>query len=474
MAEETPMRVLVADDERISRYTTARQLTAAGFVAQAVESAAAALECLETSDWDVLLTDLRMPEVDGLELLRNVRERYPGVDVLVMTAFGTVETAVDAMRQGAADYLTKPFPFSELHARLFKLRENRAVRRELAALRMVVGADVSGMGLVGQCRAIREVGERIRMFAPHDAPVLIQGETGTGKEIVARALHNGGPRARRPFVAVPCGAIPRELAESTLFGHEKGAFTGAARRREGVFEQADGGTLLLDDVDDLPLDVQVKLLRVLQENKITRVGGDGEHAVDVRVVATTKIALREAVAVGRFREDAYFRLRGLELRLPPLRERPGDVLLLAQHFLTTAAARTGMQPATVSTAAAEILDGYPWPGNVRELRRTIESAQVMAAGGIIEAWHLPEDLRAATGRPRGAPFSLNLLPGVPIAMQELVHSFEEALVDWALTQSDGQQAGAADLLKLPRSTLQSKLALRRPHGGGTHTMDRGA
>ena len=460
------MRVLVADDERISRMTTARQLAAADMQVAAVESGAAALACLEQAEWDVLLTDLRMPEMDGLELLRRVRERHPSVDVLVMTAFGTVETAVDAMHRGAADYLTKPFPFTELHARLVKLGENRAVRAEVVALRKLVAADAGSFGLIGQSPAMAGLRERIRLFAPHDAPVLVQGETGTGKEIVARALHAAGPRARHAFVAVACGAIPRELAESTLFGHEKGAFTGAARRHEGVFEQANGGTLLLDDVDDLAADVQVKLLRVLQDGKLTRVGGQGEHAVDVRVVATTKVPLREAVAAGRFREDVYYRLRGLELRLPALRDRQGDVLLLAQHFLCAAVAPRGAVAPALAPRTAEILQRYDWPGNVRELRRTVESALVICAGGEIAPQHLPDDLRGGAHLPPDRLFSLHLPANTPIAMQELMRRFEDALVDWAMLQADGQQAGAADLLTLPRSTLQSKLALRRSSTGG--------
>ena len=459
------MRVLIADDERISRLTTARQLAATGVFVETVDSAAAALASLETAEWDVLLTDLRMPEMDGLELLRIARERHPATDVLVMTAFGSVETAVEAMQRGAADYLVKPFPFTELRARLGKVGENRAVRAELHALRKLVDAAPDGLGLLGDCPAMRALRERIRLFSNHDAPVLVQGETGTGKELVARALHAAGQRARHAFVAVPCGAIPRELAVSTLFGHEKGAFTSAVRRREGVFEQATGGTLLLDDVDDLPVEMQVTLLRVLQEGKVTRVGGGSERPVDVRVVATTKVSLREAVAAGRFREDVYYRLRGLELRVPALRDRQGDVLTLAQHFLLAAAARQGVPAPLLSPATAHALQHYSWPGNVRELRQTIESARVICAGGVIGTEHLPDDLRAAAQPVGDDVFSLHLRPNSPVALQEVVHRFEEALVDWAMAQSDGQQAGAADLLKLPRSTLQSKLALRRHVAG---------
>jgi DNA-binding NtrC family response regulator len=288
------------------------------------------------------------------------------------------------------------------------------------------------------------------------------GETGTGKEVVARALHRHGPRASHPFVAVPCGAIPRELAESELFGHEKGSFTGAAKRRTGLFEQADGGTLLLDDVDDLPLDLQVKLLRVLQEGRFTRVGGTSEVVVDVRVVATTKVTLREAVAAGKFREDVYYRLRGLELRMPPLRERGDDALLLARFFLDQLAQRHGTEAMTLSAAAVSRLRRYCWPGNVRELRRTIEAAVVVCAGGEILPEHLPEDVQDVQVVDGEGLFSLHLGACHDVPFQDVVHHFEDALIDWAMDQAAGQQGKAADLLGLPRTTLQSKLARRTP------------
>ncbi len=456
------MRVLVVDDEMISRRTTARQLAAIGIMADAVDSAAAALQRLSESAWDVVLTDVQMPHMNGLELLGRIQTEHPGVDVIVMTAYGSVETAVAAMQQGAADYLTKPFPFAELHARLTKLREIRCVRRELAELRAAIHSDSETFGLVGRSPSMLRVYERIHLFAQHDAPILVIGETGTGKEVVARALHRHGPRASRPFVTVPCGAIPRELAESELFGHEKGSFTGAVKRRAGLFEQAHGGTLLLDDVDDLPLDLQVKLLRVLQEGRFTRVGGDSEVVVDVRVVATTKVTLRDAVASGKFREDVYYRLRGLELRLPPLRDRGDDALLLARYFLDKLAGQRGFEPMTLSAAAMGCLRRYSWPGNVRELRRTVEAAVVVCAAGDILPEHLPDDLQDAQQGNGDGLFSLHLGACHDVVFQDVVHHFEDALIDWAMAQAAGQQGKAAELLGLPRTTLQSKLARRPP------------
>lgn len=454
------MRILIADDERISRFTTARQLQLEGFEVETAESAAAAIEFLHQAPWDVLLTDLRMPGMDGLELLQKVRAHHPDVDVILMTAFGSVETAVQAMQQGAVDYLIKPFPFAELHARLQRIGAMRAVKDELARLRHLVEVDPRTDNLIGASPVMHQLRDRIALFAAHDAPVLVTGETGTGKEVVARALHRAGPRAQRPFVAVACGAIPKDLAESELFGHERGSFTGALKRREGVFEQADGGTLLLDDVDDLPMDLQVKLLRVLQEGTLTRVGGSAEVHVQVRLVATSKLDLREAAERGMFRQDVYYRLRGLELRLPPLRDRGHDVLLLAQHFLRALRIRVDEDPVQLSPAASRLLLQHRWPGNVRELRRLLEAALVLCRGRELLPEHLPSDLQESRG-PTGQRFSLHLEGAEELPMPKLVQDFEDGLLDWALAKAGGQQGRAAELLGIARTTLQSKLQKRK-------------
>ncbi|RMH41192.1 MAG: sigma-54-dependent Fis family transcriptional regulator [Deltaproteobacteria bacterium] len=452
------LRVLVVDDERVSRATTVQQLERAGYCAAAAASAQDALERIAREPWDVVVTDLRMPGMDGLELLRRVRDDRPDIDVVLMTAYGTVEAAVDALQHGAADFLTKPFSFRVLEARLRKLAELRGTRRELHRVRDELRA-ARGLGpLIGRSAAMVEVRERVGLFARHDLPVLVTGETGTGKELVARAIHEASPRAAGPFVAVGCGTIPRELAESELFGHERGAFTGATGRRAGAFERADGGTLLLDDIDDLPADIQVKLLRVLQDGRFSRVGGEREMACDVRVVATTKIDLERAAAEGRFRPDLYYRLRTLELRLPALRERRDDIPLLAAHFLAQIAARDGRDPPPLADDAAAALIAAPWPGNVRELRGAIEGAYVLARGGPVEAAHLPASVRG--GAAVGAPFALHLDGVDRLDMPAVVRAFEHALIDWALDRAGGSQARAAELLGLPRTTLQSKLSSR--------------
>jgi DNA-binding NtrC family response regulator len=454
-----PLRVMVVDDERISRHTTVQQLEQAGYAAAAAENAYVALERLGAGGWDVALVDLRMPGMNGLELLQELRARHPSVEVIVMTAHGTVQTAVAAMRQGAVDYLTKPFCFDELHLRLKRIEELGASRQELSRLRAILGEGASSYGIVGRSAAIRTVLDRIPLFAASQAPVLVTGETGTGKELVARAVHEAGPRRSGPFVAVACGAIPTDLAESELFGHERGAFTGAIARHRGVFEQATGGTLLLDDIDDLPTDIQVKLLRVLQEGTLRRVGGVDETAVDVRVVATTKMRLDDEVQQGRFRQDLFYRLRGLEVVLPPLRQRGDDVLLLAQHFVNVLASQSGEGAKLISPDALTAMRRYGWPGNVRELGRVVESCLVLCRGPEVGIDHLPTFVAEGDGAVR--PYVLHLQNPKSFRLAELVEQFEDDVIQWALAQASGQQARAADLLGVPRTTLQSKLGRRK-------------
>ena len=455
--EQPAPTVLVVDDERLSRQTTVRQLRSVGFGAEAAENGYGAADRLSQGGVDIVLCDLRMPGMDGIGLLRHARRAHPDVDVLLMTAYGTVETAVEAMQLGAADYLTKPFQFTQLEHRLRKLCELRTYRSQVGELQQMLAESQGFGGIVGRDAGVHRARELIRVFADHAAPVLVTGETGTGKELVARGLHQRGPRARRPFVPLACGAIPKELAESELFGHEKGAFTGAASQRIGAFERANGGTLLLDDVDDLPLPIQAALLRALQEGTLVRVGGSREIKVDVRVVATTKIDLAEASAAGTFRSDLYYRLRGLEIRLPSLRGRGDDVLLLAQHFLKADAESHGGPPRTLSPEAAACLRRYRWPGNVRELRHAMETALVLCAGGAIEPPHLPSFLLEARGGPGEDLFTLNLTGRDSVDLPSAMRDLEDALIQWALRKAGGQQTRAAELLGVARTTLQSKL-----------------
>ena len=455
------LAVLIVDDERLSRVTTARQLSDAGYTAMAVASGEAALGELAAGAWDVVLTDLRMPGIDGIALLERVVRDYPGTDVILMTAFATVDTAVRALKNGAADYLTKPFHFDALHHRLKRLAQVRKYRSEVASLRARLAAHDESHGLIGTSTALRRAVRQVQTFAPHDAPVLITGETGTGKEVVARALHKLSRRETGPFVAIACGAIPSTLAESELFGHERGAFTGASTRRAGAFERADGGTLLLDDVDDLPLEIQASLLRVLQDGGFTRVGGRTELHVDVRVVATTKIDLRVASSEHRFRDELYYRLRGLEVALPPLRARGDDILLLAHHFLSHAA-EWHNGPPTIDPAAAAQLAAYDWPGNVRELRYVMEACAVICHGDVVTTEHLPAFLLPSPGDASRPVARLDMLGRSAVSLTAVVADIEQRLIGWALERAGGNQTRAAELLGLARTTFQSKLG--KPSG----------
>ena len=452
------LRVLVVDDEAMSARIMARQLRDAGYLAEAETSAIKAAERLANEQFDVVVSDLRMPQMNGLEFLRVIRERTPDLSVIMMSAYGTVDRAVEVMMAGAADFLTKPFPLEVLTARLEKLRELCEARREINTLRAMLHGEASegNSGLIGASAVMKQVRERITTFAGSSVPVLITGETGTGKELVARSIHRQAGGKKGPFIGVACGAIPAELAESELFGHVRGAFTGAIQSRRGVFQRAHGGTLLLDDVDDLPLDIQVKLLRVLEEGTLTRVGSEEEIEVDVRVVATTKIDLNRAEK-GLFRDDLFFRLRGLEIVLPPLRDRGEDLILLAIHFLKEMAAPEADAPPALEVDTARLMQAYRWPGNVRELRRTMESAAVLSGGAPIAPEHLPDHLQRQADAGGDPHFHLNMEGVSRIQFRDLVNRFEAELMRWALVRCGGSQFKAAKALGLPRTTFQNKI-----------------
>jgi len=398
------LRVMVVDDEKLSRIAMTRQLQEAGYESESFDNAYPALERLKSESWDVVLTDLRMPTMDGIRFLKAIKETSPDTEVLIMTAYGTVDTAVEAMRMGAMDYLTKPFQFPELEIRLQRLEKIIDDRNQLRSFRELSRNAGSFRNIVGASPVMKSLYEKIRVFGTNPAPVLITGETGTGKELVARALHEES--GRKAFEAVPCAAIPRELAESELFGHEKGAFTSAVERRRGRFEMAHRGTLFLDDVDDLPLEVQPKLLRTLQERRFQRVGGEQVIEVDARVIAASKKELFALTSEGRFREDLFYRLKVLTLNLPPLRERKEDLPLLAQYFLQGLAKRNGAPPKALSPESTVRLMGHDWPGNIRELQGVIEYAHAEARGDLIESRHLP--LFDSRSQPGGNPFTLDL------------------------------------------------------------------
>jgi two-component system response regulator GlrR len=451
---------LIVDDERELCELLTLRLEHHGYRAVATHTAAGALAALAAGPFDAVILDLRLPDADGLDVLTKMRERAPDVPVIMLTAHGTIETAVEAMRRGAYGFLTKPFHHHELLQRVAHAVENAALRREVAGLRRLVGQP-SETQLLGSSDAIARVRETIARVAPTDVTVLVTGESGTGKELAARSLHALSPRSHGPFVAVNCAALPAELLESELFGYAKGAFTGATRDREGLFAAAKGGTLFLDEVGDASPAVQSKLLRVLQERRYTRVGSTAEEEADVRVIAATNRDLRADVVAGRFREDLFFRLHVVPLEMPPLRERREDVPLLAEVFLERAAARHGFAVPRLSRDALDAMLAHPWPGNVRELANVMEAALLLAGADELRAEHLrgltlPIVPRPAPRVPSTPP--VELAPEAPLEaslaalsdpakplppLKDARDAFERAYLAEVLKRSAGNVSAAA-------------------------------
>ena len=438
--------ILVVDDEKNTREGLVRALRDEYAVAEA-ENGQRALEWLETHAADVVLSDLRMPGLDGLGLLSRLLGREPKPIVILLTAYGSVETAVEAMKRGAYDFLAKPVNLDRLDLLLRRALAERRLGDENQRLKAQLDSKYGFENIIGASPAMQEVFETIRQAAPTRATVLIQGESGTGKELVARALHQCSPRRDGPFVPVHCAALAPTLLESELFGHEKGAFTGAVERRRGRFELADGGTLFLDEIGEIDAALQVKILRVLEERQFERVGGSETIRVDVRLVAATNRDLRARVAEGTFREDLFYRLYVVNLTLPPLRERDGDVVLLAQHYLQTLAAENGKKPFAISPEAMDVLQAYPWPGNVRELRNVIERMVVLGTGPRLTAADLP-----AAVRDGGAG-------GLAIASRagRVLRDAERQLITEALRRHKNNRTQAAQDLGISRRTLHRKL-----------------
>jgi two-component system response regulator PilR (NtrC family) len=434
-------RILVVDDERSMREFLEIFFRREGFDVHTAESVDAALMALESDDFDVVISDLQMPGRSGLDLLPAVKEVAPDTVVIVITAFATTETAIAAMKQGAYDYVTKPFKVDELRLVVEKALEKKLLSAENQRLRSALRTQLRSRCLVGNSQAMQRVYDLVAQIAPTKANVLVMGESGTGKELVARAIHEQSERRERPIVAVNCGAIPENLLESELFGHVKGAFTGAVQNKSGLFEVADTGTLFLDEVGELPPSVQVKLLRAIQEKVIRRVGGTGDRKVDVRLVAATNRRLEEEVAAGRFREDLYYRLNVIPISIPPLRERLEDVPLLVQHFVDKYARELGKEVRGISEEASRLLLGYDFPGNVRELENVIERAVALCPGSIVDVDSLPPTILDPS--PRSQP---SRLPLQGTNLDGLVASFERDLLREALSRTGGIKKKAAQLL----------------------------
>jgi len=466
-AADERARVLVADDEASIVENMKDWLEDDGHEVVTVASGDAAFEALAGEDFDIAFLDIRMPGATGLDVLERLRTLGSDTAIVVMTAESSFDNAMEAMKRGALDYLRKPFSLGETSVLVSKALRNRALEREVRLLRReVAGQHTTADRLIGRCDAMLEVFKTVGKVAGSDVPVLVTGETGTGKERVARAIHDASPRAGERFLAVNTAAIPRELLESELFGHERGAFTGAVDSRPGRFREASGGTLLLDEIGDMAIDLQAKLLRVLQNGEVTAVGGKRTDRVDVRVVAATHRALDQMVREGTFREDLLYRLRIVPVHLPPLRERPGDVASLAEHFVSLYAEELGGAPRYLSDAALARLAAHPWSGNVRELENAIKRALVLASSEVLA----PEDfafLDAASGD-EDAPVSLGDLVRSELdralegsddgeLYRRVVESVERPLLEAALARTGGNQIKAAALLGINRNTLRKKI-----------------
>ena len=446
--------ILVVDDDAAMRHLLSVILTDHGWDARAVSSAADALKELEARDYDLVLTDVRMPGMDGLALLREIQGARPDLTVIVMSAYGSQDAAIEAMKAGAYDYVSKPFKRDEVVLVLRKAEERERLLGENRRLRTELAGEYPPSGLVGPSAAMQEVLRQIRKVAPQKTTVLVLGESGTGKELVARAIHEQSPRASFPFVAVNCGAIPRELIESELFGHVRGAFTDASRTKKGLAEEADGGTLFLDEIGELPLAMQPKLLRFLEDEGVRPVGDVKARQVDVRVVAATGRDLRKAVAQGEFREDLLYRLDVVGVRLPPLRERPEDILALADHFLARyARLRPELANMSLSDEARDVILAYRWPGNVRELEHAIERAVVLADGPSIREGDLPDAVR--TG-PQGRA-AMPRPPDGTLSIKRATRALEEDLIRAALEKTHGNRTRAAEILELSYRALLYKI-----------------
>lgn len=433
-------KILIVDDEAVVRNSLTEWFADGGYVTRGVASGREALDVVDKQDWDLALVDLKMPGMDGVEVQRQMRDRDPDLTVIIMTGFGTVDTAVQALKQGAYDYLTKPIDPDELSHTVEKALEHRRARRENVQLRECLEEIFPATRMIGKSQAMQHVEELVEMVAPTPATVLITGESGTGKEIVARAIHAASPRRHMPMVVIHCGALTETLLESELFGHEKGAFTGAQVRKKGKFELAEGGTVFLDEIADISLRTQTDLLRVLQEREIVRVGGNETTRVDFRCIAATNKDLRGMVDAGTFRPDLFYRLNVVSIELPPLRQRKDDIPLLIDHFLQKFSASMNRPVPELAPDAMSLLLNYDWPGNVRELENAIERALVIRRGARVEAGDFPFQLAQP---PKSNGRSLD--------------EVERGHIEGVVRQTAGNLSQAARILHIDRTTLYNKL-----------------
>jgi len=444
-------KILIVDDEPVVRDSLGKWFTEEGFTVRAVGSAQEALNAFQPHTWDVALLDIKMPGMDGIELQNRLREADPDLIVIIMTGYASVETAIHALKQGAYDYICKPFEPDELVHTINNALEHRQVKKEVVQLREHLQEAFPHVPIIGQSPAMKRVYELIEMVAPTDATVLIAGESGTGKEIVARAIHDASPRRLMPFMAIHCAALTETLLESELFGHERGAFTGAQARRKGKFEAAEGGTVFLDEIGDISLKTQTDLLRVLQDKEIVRIGSTAPFKVDFRCIAATNRDLEAMVKEGTFRFDLYYRLNVVSIHLPPLRERREDIPLLAESFLKKHAIAMNKPVSRISSEAMSLLMNYDWPGNVRELENAVERALVIGKGPELMHSDFPLQMTASAPHP---------------ATGRRLEDVARAHIERVLEESGWNLTRAAEILAIDRSTLYSKI---KAYGLRRHT-----
>lgn len=442
-------RVLVVEDEDKLRRVVQLHLESAGFEVDGAPSAEQALPLATLAQ--LIITDMRLPGMDGLQLIRELQSRGIPAAVIVMTAHGSVETAVEAMKLGAADFLQKPFSLDHVTTLVNKVMAVQSLRAENQRMREELDQRYQFDNIVGRSPAMRDIFHTVERVAPTRATVLLAGESGVGKDMIARAIHQHSPRKNHPFVKINCTAIPENLMESELFGYEKGAFTGANTSKPGKFEQADQGTVFLDEIGDVPGNIQVKLLRILQERQFERLGSNLTRNVDVRVVAATNVDLRAALEQGRFREDLYYRLNVVPINIPPLRDRKEDIPFLAKHFVQKLSKELGTAAREISPAAMERLLAHPWPGNVRELENTIERSLVLASGEVLQ----PSDIRVEAPR-NNMQMAQQQTPLLPEG--ETLEHWEQMMIREALRRANGNKSQAARLLGLTRNALRYRLS----------------
>jgi two-component system NtrC family response regulator len=448
-----PSQILILDDEKNYLLILETMLDDAGYAITALDDPETGLAFLDESEVDVVITDMKMPKITGQQVLEHVKRNYPYIPVIIMTAFGSIEGAVEAMRIGAFDYIAKPFANDELLLTVEKASRFAAAQRENMLLRQSLEDKFSSDNIIGRGKAMQRVLEMIAKAAPTRSTVLITGESGTGKELFAKAIHYASPRKDAAFISVNCMALASGVLESELFGHEKGSFTGAVARKRGRFEMAHQGTIFLDEIGELSPELQVKLLRVLQERKFERVGGSEPVEVDIRILAATNRNLAEAVAAGTFREDLYYRLNVVHIETPPLRERREDIPILAAHFLTRYSGENNKVFRGFSPEAMDYLTAYEWPGNVRQLQNVVERCVVLAASDVVQVEDLPTEIRDEESQYKSA---VDLLP-TSINLNDTLEKIEVALIRRALARSNFVQVKAAEMLEISKSLLQYKL-----------------